>query len=406
MRVRERILAAALVAAVAAFALGLGRLFDLRFQVGDVYPPYSSLRADPLGAKVLHDSLADLPGLSVDRNYRPLIRLSAGAGEALLVLGLRPGALRFVDQPEAEALERFVEGGGRLVIALRPDERPPAPTSRPTTTATSSRGDGDGGRGGGPPVVDLARRWGFGWTAMGGAKADPTDRRARLAPGRTSPPLAGDEGPSWHASVCLDDLDSPWRTVLVFRGRPAVVERSMGRGTIVLAADSFFISNEALRTDRCAALLTWLVGRSGRVVFDETHLGVRAEAGIVALGRRYGLHGSLAAVLVLAALFIWRSAGSLVPRRQAAGASRADWIAGRESGEGLVNLLRRATRPADLLRVCLEQWQRGIPPQRRDRTAKAQRMSRIVERQAALPARKQDPVGAYKAMAKIVAERN
>ena len=33
------------------FGFGVLRLFRLRFETGDVYPPYSSLRSDPLGAK-------------------------------------------------------------------------------------------------------------------------------------------------------------------------------------------------------------------------------------------------------------------------------------------------------------------------------------------------------------------
>ena len=40
-------------------------LFQLRFEQGDIYPAYSSLRADPLGTKVFYESLETLPGLSV-----------------------------------------------------------------------------------------------------------------------------------------------------------------------------------------------------------------------------------------------------------------------------------------------------------------------------------------------------
>jgi len=34
------------------------RLFSLRYARGDSYPPYSTLRADPAGAKALADALA------------------------------------------------------------------------------------------------------------------------------------------------------------------------------------------------------------------------------------------------------------------------------------------------------------------------------------------------------------
>ena len=40
---------------VLALGYGLLHLFALRFAQGDVYPPYSSLRSDPLGKKALYE---------------------------------------------------------------------------------------------------------------------------------------------------------------------------------------------------------------------------------------------------------------------------------------------------------------------------------------------------------------
>ena len=58
-----------LLGCTAAFAFGLVQLFQLRFEVGDVYPPYSSLRSDPLGAMAFYESLEKLPGVSVRRDF-------------------------------------------------------------------------------------------------------------------------------------------------------------------------------------------------------------------------------------------------------------------------------------------------------------------------------------------------
>jgi len=69
------------------FAAGIVRLFVLRFKAGDIYPPYSSLRADPLGAKALYQSLARLPRLSVARNYEDVEDLDLPPETALLFLG-------------------------------------------------------------------------------------------------------------------------------------------------------------------------------------------------------------------------------------------------------------------------------------------------------------------------------
>ena len=40
-----------------AFVLGVLQLFRLRFEQGDVYPPYSTLRADPLGSMALYERI-------------------------------------------------------------------------------------------------------------------------------------------------------------------------------------------------------------------------------------------------------------------------------------------------------------------------------------------------------------
>ena len=57
----------ALIAALALLVAGLGLLFHWRLGQGDLFPAYSSLRADPLGTRALHDSLALVPGRRVER---------------------------------------------------------------------------------------------------------------------------------------------------------------------------------------------------------------------------------------------------------------------------------------------------------------------------------------------------
>ena len=47
---------------IAALALPAVALFERRFASGAVYPDYSSLRSDPMGAKLLFDSLSLIPG--------------------------------------------------------------------------------------------------------------------------------------------------------------------------------------------------------------------------------------------------------------------------------------------------------------------------------------------------------
>ena len=52
------------------------QLLGLQFSSGAAYPPYSSLRSEPLGTKVLYVSLDKLPDYTVSRNYKPLNELA------------------------------------------------------------------------------------------------------------------------------------------------------------------------------------------------------------------------------------------------------------------------------------------------------------------------------------------
>ena len=112
----------ALALTLASFAFGLIHLFKLRFEAGDNYPPYSSLRADPLGSKALYESLDRM--LPARRHLQSLSKLGDGTGTTLLWLGEEVRDLRFLPS-EYKDIETFVRTGGRVVIALLPTlERP------------------------------------------------------------------------------------------------------------------------------------------------------------------------------------------------------------------------------------------------------------------------------------------
>ena len=87
MRVRRNILTVVAAGVIVAFVLGAVKLTLMRFKGGDVYPPYSSLRTDPLGVKAFYEALSELPGLHVRRNYTPLDKLTGGPGADILIGG-------------------------------------------------------------------------------------------------------------------------------------------------------------------------------------------------------------------------------------------------------------------------------------------------------------------------------
>src|ERR1035438_4391593 len=102
-----------IVLLAALFTYGLIQVFSIRFATGDVYPAYSSLRASPDGAKLLYDSLARTPALTVTRNYFPPEYLDASHA-TIFFLALNAGEL--AAQPES--YERLANRGNRVVAAL------------------------------------------------------------------------------------------------------------------------------------------------------------------------------------------------------------------------------------------------------------------------------------------------
>ncbi|MBI5528214.1 MAG: DUF4350 domain-containing protein [Deltaproteobacteria bacterium] len=370
----------------AGFVLGLAQLFMLRFDAGDVYPAYSSLRPDPLGAKAVCEALGRVRGMSIERNYAPLRALSGGPGAALFVLGAGARDLRTATIDDVQSVEAFASGGGRVVISLN-------------DTGGAHRAPADGGEG--DPfkafqgLADLGRRWGFAiaWTAP---TADQATETAELkADGIDLPHYV-----TWKKGLFFDSLFPDWTTVYAREGSPVVVERPYGEGSIVLLASSHLLSNEAMRRERHAAIISWLVGPASRVVFDESHMGIREESGLADLVKRYRLQWLLGVCLALMALYVWQNLSPFTPPDDS-GTERDERAEGMGSATGFVNLLRRSIPAGKILAACLDEWERTYP--RESGTPKAGRMRAALGDGAA--GARADPVAGYNAMSRIANER-
>lgn len=349
MLTRRRLYPWVAILLVAGFCFGLARLLVLRYSRGDAFPAYSSLRADPLGTKVLHESLRALPEHEVRRNERPLTRLGEGAGQTLLLLGY---AGSYLPHKTRDALERFVQTGGRLVVAMYPrhassrgEGRSPTPSptpakeAEPTPTPRGSKWE------------EVLQRWDVALERAGAEK----DMVAVRAGGE----LPIEEHLSWHSGLFFEPKHPDWQIIYESELGPVVLERAFGRGSVVLAGDSYFVSNEALLVERAPALLVWLLGANRTVIFDESHLNVREDPGVAALLRRYGLTGFVAGFLLLLGLWLWRNATfALAPRPAHARLEAEPAVSGRDSFSGFVRLLRRGIAPAQLLPTCLAEWKK------------------------------------------------
>lgn len=431
---RKPAMFAALLLVAAAFLLGLVRLFELRFERGDIYPPYSSLRTDPLGASALYESLERLSGVTPRRYFEAQWQEEQGNERTLFVLGTRPYGLSWLPRTEFERLQKFVTSGGRLVVGFYPEPVQTWSSRREETELNKAKEEAgeklppeesgekkpESSPATEPPVlededeaelrrlVNLGTAWGFGPRFRTNSVnelefGNPDDFAVHAALQTTNSTLPAHL--VVHTALFFDLRTNAWRTIYAQAELPVVVEREFGRGSVVLVADAYPFSNEAVQQEREAGLLVWLLGSGREVWFEEAHLGVVEQPGISTLLRRYGLQGMIFSLLVVALLFVWQNASSLVPPHDETQSETGPVVVGRDSASGFVNLLRRSISPADILSACYAEWKKSragvaalTPTQLRETEA-------IINEQAARRPRDRSPVESYRTIAAGLSRR-
>jgi hypothetical protein len=294
--------------ALGLLAVGFGwAILDLAgaaYERGNVYPPWSSLRADSEGTKLLHDSLGKLPGWRVERHFAADSRIAAAPG-AILLLNQDPQQLKDL----TKTAERLAGGGARVVVGV-PSQRRSLRKGQKFEVETVE------------------------WLGI------------RLEP-QSAGEYVGDrylESTTWQPVV----KDAAWKVGDRFAERP------LGRGSVVVLSGEEW-QNGVLRDRPNGERLLRLLGPGRRVTFVESALGVSEKGGIVSLMRRAGWGPSVLLLLVATALYLWRSLTPVLPER-------ADTITRAEPGGGaaaMAQLLRKHIGPGELLATCQAEWKRA-----------------------------------------------
>lgn len=380
MSARSRILLLALILTLAAGIYGLYRLVLLRFESGDIFPPSSSLREDPFGSKALYMALERISGLKLSRNYRQLERLADSNSKTILLLGTN--ALLLDHRESQQKLEILARSGSRLIVALDPKSvhfQEPATEQQSTqnskATATPEK---------------------TGWLIKP-VKIQRTDQQFQNRLMALAERDALPQGIPFIEPLAFEAAPPNWQTVYSVAGHPVMLERRFGNGSIVIISESFLLSNEAMRDYRYPDLLSWLIGPNKTIVFDESHLGVSEQTGVVSLAKRFGLMPFAAALFVLAMLYLWRSSIPLIPGRSSSPAGMV--MAAGSHFSGLTNLLQRSVPPKQLLRTCLIQWQKSA-------TQEIKRNPAIIEDFQQIANSDSNPVDVYNRITRTRTERN
>jgi len=428
---------------VLGFMLGVVKLFLLRFEAGDVYPAYSSLRSDPLGSRAFYRSLENINAARVSRNYLTLQNLKFKKRTAFVYAGVAAINSESVSAEWLNVFERLTNTGGRLLLSFLPVKEKPAdwrmskcfaPTEKVEDKEKTRPNDGhnDSENFSDPHAAENASN-----------TSNNDDNKPQTAPRRHVPDTSGNcvslkeqwgltlafadkaaekavnrsddlsqthirglpESISWHTALYFDELEDVWRVIYAADGRPVIIERPYGKGSLVLAADSFFLSNEALRSERHPELLAWMIGESSHVVFDETHFGIFKHPGVLNLIKNYRFQWFIFGVAILALLFIWKNSAYFVPPLNSSRSRQPkDYVSDRESTRGLISLLRRNIPKRQLLQTCVREWERSIQSEKRFRNDKLKQIKSVLQKIETQSPKSIDPVVGYRRIVKIISK--
>ncbi|MGD9187817.1 MAG: hypothetical protein PVI89_06380 [Desulfobacteraceae bacterium] len=399
------------VICVLLFIAGMVHLLLLRFEAGDVYPPYASLRSDPLGLQVLFESVDRVFEHPAERNYYAVDQIELNPQTTLVVAGLRHHGRYLRHKLWRRLLDRLHDRGGRLVLSFTPDSTIQADRSEGQDSDASGQGEpGDGNQTdpmeASEPEEELLEqpeqerdKW-RGLESFGPTLAISKDKPELFTALRTSD--GGDRLPReipWPTPLYFEPPDSEWQIDYRWQDKPVVLRRAWGKGTLLMMADSYLLSNEALSKARETGFLAWVLSPRHRIIFDESHHGLVRRPGIATLARKYRLHGVFGALAVLALLFIWRQATAFVPPPADDREARAAPTSGLNTHEGVVNLMRRHIDSAELLRVCFNVWRRSCAEQVSD--SKLLKIEQLIQ-----DVDGRDPAPVYRKICKLLKQGN
>ena len=341
-------------------AFGIYHIFSIRFKIGDVYPPYSSLRTDPVGTKIFFKSLAGMEGYNVKRDYDPFPKWEGNADTTLFVLGVKSNILESSDRETNRILSWIVSSGTRTIISFssknfiissvtQKDEK----SAKEKEEKDNSDKDENNTKKDIKTDYRLSKLWGV---KLSRSKKSNTETSGLV---QTGSDMDLPQSVKCRTTNYFTDLDERWKILYSLEDQPVIISRELGKGTIILCADSYIFSNEAMMYNRYPNLLSWFIGPGKHIYFDESHFGIQKTTGMIDLAYKYRLQGVMFAFFIIAGLYVWKNAISCVPPRNYDDEKSMVIMAERDYLDGLVSLLQRYIPAGELVKACIREWEQS-----------------------------------------------
>lgn len=325
------------------FALSVYVLLPQSARNQDAFPGYSSLLPNPMGMKVLHNSIERIPGFELHRNYRPYSELE-GKPDTLLVMGGLPSwrttlPKGIIDGEYDAGLSNFVKSGGTLLIAYTPWM--PALDMEETEAPDSEEVDDE----------ELAHEESVeDKVEEEDEDEDKVKYRSILKAVAKSGMTSGDFEPfQWRSRYALNLPEEGWQVHQSIGEYPAIASASLGDGSLVVCADAYFLSNEAM-LEPPVDFIQWITEGKRIIIFDEWSKGVRDNRSIMYLLRKHKLLAFLLSLVATAVLLFWHNSSHVLSKAVASHESAS----GQHEASATATLLRKDVPVNRLLQTCRE----------------------------------------------------
>ncbi|MCD4819215.1 MAG: hypothetical protein K8S23_11045 [Candidatus Cloacimonetes bacterium] len=352
-----------LVIIIVGFFWGIYQLFSYRFQKGDVFPEYSTLRSDEQGCKAYYETLKLLEKVEVEKNFIPINQLREYHNTTFIFAGLTYNQIQSFDYYKEQTFQNILKNNNIMVLLLNPEIYFTFIDSLSAIIDSTINKNED--------KYKFSENLGF---EILSSKIDSLSRnsakqnseskehnreieKTAFIPGIES----GDDNLpkkiKWESKLYLK-VNEDWKIKYKNMDNPVICELKKDDYSVIIATDSYFLKNTTLRDERETEFLLWLTGSNTKIIIDESHFGMANKHGVSYLLKKYRLFYSVLVLIVLALLFIWKNMYSFLPKTSKFSDNEEKQVIFVESGT--VELLRQNLTPQQLLPICLDEWKKSL----------------------------------------------